>query len=134
MPTLNPKVKQNHREKALRKLKTNSSFLAQLQQRKHKNSGDVPTNLPPAPIAPPEITGTGDVDSFLSVSDGVWNSSEPVTYSYEWQLNGIAIIGAVTNTLLCLLAWVGSVVRCIVKATNQFGFTLAVAVGVTIRL
>jgi hypothetical protein len=48
-----------------------------------------------APV--PAITGTAKVGSILTAAPGVWGPA-PVTLTYQWKANGIAITGATAST------------------------------------
>jgi hypothetical protein len=54
-------------------------------------------SLTASPI--PRITGTTRVGSRLTAAAGTW-APAPVTLSYQWRRNGVAITGAIYSTYL----------------------------------
>src|SRR5207245_1743191 len=46
-----------------------------------------PVVVPQAPVnvTPPAVTGTVAVDNYLTVSNGTWSSSVPITYTHRWE-------------------------------------------------
>lgn len=81
----------------------------------------------PQPSAPlnkigPEIAGKNIVGGLLKVIDnGTWAGTMPITFSYQWQRNGIDIVGETASTYICVLADLGSNISCVVTATNIAG-------------
>jgi hypothetical protein len=81
----------------------------------------------------PSIGGILTDGQLLSVATGAWVGTEPITYSYQWQLcNALgaacqAISGATGSTLKLSPADVGSTLGVIVTATNSAGSTQATA-------
>lgn len=58
---------------------------------------------PPAPSAPantvaPAITGPTTVGGELSTTNGTWTGYPAPTFTYQWQLDGVDIIGATAST------------------------------------
>jgi serine protease AprX len=90
-----------------------------------------PAPVPPTPVAPPVITGDPTQGSTLTVSDGEWTASAPVSLSYEWQrctLAGcVSIEGAQAATYTPALGDVGATLRAVVTATSIDGAAFAVA-------
>jgi serine protease AprX len=93
---------------------------------------------PPAPVpvlptllAPPVVTGDPTQGATLTVSDGEWTASAPVSLSYRWQrctTDGCSdIAGAQTATYSAVLADVGATLRAVVLATSADGAASAVA-------
>ena len=85
---------------------------------------------PPENITPPTITGSGDVGDDLNVSDGTWTPFD--TISYQWQRNGVDIVGATFIVYTAQVADVGLPVRCVVTATNAGGSTSANSNAITV--
>ncbi|MDQ1703249.1 MAG: large repetitive protein, partial [Frankiaceae bacterium] len=81
----------------------------------------------PVATAPPVVSGTPMDAQTLSTTDGTWNASAAITYSYQWQrcdssgANCADIAGATASTYLQTPADVGSTVRVVVTATNIAG-------------
>jgi hypothetical protein len=87
----------------------------------------------PSNTAPPTISGTAEIGSKLTASDGSWNGS-PTGFSYAWSRcdqNGgscAAIGGASAKTYTVTQADAGSTLRVGVTATNGAGSTEATSV------
>ncbi len=71
----------------------------------------------------PTVTGIGYVGYTLTVSDGSWTGYPSPTITYQWQRNGVDIVGATASTYVVTLADEGVPVRCVVIATNIAGVT-----------
>jgi hypothetical protein len=76
----------------------------------------------PVNTAPPVASGTGIVGQTLSCTQGTW-SNAPTGYAYQWQRNGVTIAGATTSTYVLVTADGGTMVTCLVTATNAAGST-----------
>lgn len=92
------------------------------------------TNEAPTNTTQPTVSGSSVPTEEAETDNGTWESSTEITFTYQWQLDGVDIIGATSRTILLLLAWVGQTLRCVVKATNSFGFTLAVSTAIVVTL
>ena len=109
-------------------------FLRRQQIKNRKREVDPvgfpPTNNQQASIQPaePEAGESAEVDN------GQWSSSEPITYTYQWQLDGVDIVGATLKTISATAVMVGSALRCVVRATNRFGFSLSITAAVVVKL
>lgn len=76
----------------------------------------------PVNIVGPEIAGKNIVGGLLKViDDGTWAGTMPITFSYQWQRNGIDIVGETASTYICVMADLGSNISCVVTATNIAG-------------
>lgn len=88
--------------------------------------GILPTNT-----VLPSISGLLQDGQLLSVATGVWSGTEPILYSYQWQLCNAAgascsnIAEAVGSTLELSSLDVGKTLRLVVTATNPAGSTSA---------
>lgn len=92
-------------------------------------SGRSPVNTQQASISPaPAPAQESEVD------DGSWSSLAAITFTYQWQLDGIDIIGATQKTILVLVGMVGKALRCVVKATNTFGFSLSITASLIVSI
>lgn len=89
-----------------------------------------PVNTSSASIVPSEPTVGEEVEA----DEGSWDSSESVTFSYQWQLDGIDIVGATSKVLLILVGMVGQALRCVVRCTNSAGFAISITTAVVITL
>lgn len=104
--------------------KTRDDYL-RLQQNRHRN---VPVNTDAPTI------NQATVGEESTVDNGTWTSTQPVTYSYQWQLDGVDIIGQTASTILVLVGMLGSLLRCVVKATNVYGFTISYTVAIEVTV
>jgi hypothetical protein len=76
----------------------------------------------PAYTIPPVIAGKNIVGGLLKViDDGTWAGTSPFVFSYQWQRNGIDIVGETASTYICVLADLGQTITCVVTATNIVG-------------
>ncbi|MHB8233596.1 MAG: hypothetical protein ACYDHT_02985 [Solirubrobacteraceae bacterium] len=79
----------------------------------------------------PSISGTLKNGQLLSVTNGTWTGSEPITYTYQWQLcllgNCTNIAKATSQTFLLSGLNLGSTLRAIVTAKNAAGTAEAVS-------
>ncbi|WP_181038463.1 S-layer family protein [Arthrobacter sp. ZGTC131] len=74
-----------------------------------------------APV--PAITGTAKVGSLLTAAPGVWGPA-PVTLTYQWKANGIAITGAAASTYRPAAAVLGKTITVTVTGSKA-GYTAA---------
>ena len=85
----------------------------------------------PKNTALPSISGTLKLNQLLTVTNGSWTGSEPISYAYQWQL---CILGTCTDiakatnpTLLLGTLDVANTVRVVVTATNAAGKVAAIS-------
>lgn len=84
----------------------------------------------PKNTAPPAISGTAQVGSTLTASQGTW-SGNPTKYTYAWNRcdskgnNCAAISGATSSTYTVTAADAGTTLRVAVTASNSTGSTTA---------
>jgi 2-keto-4-pentenoate hydratase len=88
---------------------------------------DAALKLPVNSVAP-AITGTATEGETLTCSSGTW-SNTPDTYGYQWNRDGVAIIGATAATRDLDEDDVGAVMTCTVKATNLGVSAVATSAG-----
>jgi hypothetical protein len=87
--------------------------------------------LLPSNLELPSITGLLQDGGLLAAVTGAWSGSEPLSFSYVWELCDAAglscqeVSGALGGTLGLVAGAVGSTVRVIVTATNSAGSTSA---------
>jgi hypothetical protein len=79
----------------------------------------VPGGAPEA-VEAPSIKGTPAVNEELICEEGRWNGV-PLTPSFEWLLNGVAIPGAIGKNLTVTTAYRGLQLACRVTETNSEG-------------
>jgi len=75
----------------------------------------------PVNVVAPVASGNNIVGQTLSVTNGTWAGTLPITYSYQWKRDFIDILGATNSTYTTVLADSGEKIRCIVTATNIVG-------------
>jgi hypothetical protein len=78
--------------------------------------------VPLSLLTSPVVSGTESVGSTLTCSDGTYNGSTPITYSYSWRstLDPSTTIGT-NSTYVILSADIGYQLSCIVTASNCGG-------------
>lgn len=88
----------------------------------------IPSLVPPALVTPPTLTyvtgggGAGNVGSQYATNAGTWNPSTPTpTYTRQWIRNGSPIAGATAVTYTIASADIGTIINCLVTATNPAG-------------
>ncbi len=91
-------------------------------------------NTAPFNVSSPFNEGGDQTGQTAEANNGQWSSSEPITYEYQWQLDGLDIVGATLKTLLIIPSMIGKKIRCLVKAINSFGFTIAYTAYIEINI
>ena len=86
----------------------------------------------PVNTVAPAISGTAQVGSTLTCSQGTWTGTAPITYAYQWKRNGSNIGSATNSTYLLVAADASTTVSCTVTATNADGSASANATGVSV--
>ena len=95
------------------------------------SSPSVPSNIVltpgPGPLntVDPVVSGTATVGQTLSTTDGTWTGTAPITFTYQWQRNGVNITSATSSTYTLVDADANNPIRCIVTATNVQGSNIA---------
>jgi hypothetical protein len=90
-----------------------------------------PPNSAPANTAQPDPSGTAQDGQTITVNNGTWTGTAPITYTYQWQRctpgNGTctSISGATSSSYLLATADVGFQMRSQVNATNTVGSSSA---------
>jgi hypothetical protein len=85
-------------------------------RRQASRAADAVLKLPVNSVAP-AITGNAREGATLTCSTGTWSHSP--TISYQWNRDGVAIIGSTASTRVLALADVGKAMTCTVIATNS---------------
>jgi hypothetical protein len=97
------------------------------------SSAAVTVQAAPQNLAAPTVAGVPHVGGTLSCSAGEWSGSPEPTFAYEWQRDGMAIVGAGASTYDEVAADGGHQVRCVVTATNAVGSASAASAAVTVQ-
>ena len=83
-------------------------------------------------IAPPTLSGDNTVTSVLSCATGLWGGDEPITYTYQWYIDGAAVSGATASTFTIPAGSEGKVINCLVTATNAFSSATSLSNTITV--
>jgi hypothetical protein len=78
----------------------------------------------------PLITGTPTVGQTLSVSTGTWTGNPAPTFTYQWAVNGVDVMGATMSTYVLQAGDATFMVTAKVTATNSQGSAFANAASV----
>lgn len=81
----------------------------------------------------PWIQGTPRVGATLTCRRGRWTGSPPVQYAYRWRRDGRAIDGAASRLYRLRARDAGSVIACVVRATNPAGSRRAVSDPIAVQ-
>jgi hypothetical protein len=73
---------------------------------------------PPVNTAPPSVSGQATAGQTLSCATGQWTGDGPLSFSYQWLRNGIAITGATSSAYVIATNDVGQSLACRVTATH----------------
>ena len=90
-----------------------------------------PPNSAPANTAQPDPSGTAQEGQTITVNNGSWTGTTPITYTYAWQRctpgtgSCTLISGATNNAYVLVTADVGFQMRAEVTATNSVGASSA---------
>lgn len=87
----------------------------------------------PANTVLPVISGTPEAGETLSVNSGTWTGSAPITYTYQWLADGVAISGATSTTFLVTTAQNGADITVEVTGTNDAGSVTVETLPLTIE-
>jgi hypothetical protein len=75
---------------------------------------------------------TGDTAGETSTtSDGTWSDAD--AFTYQWYLDGVALVGETTNSIDTDEGWVGQTLSVIVCGGNGGGMTCAASAGVVLQ-
>jgi hypothetical protein len=73
----------------------------------------------PVNLTAPVINGTFG----LSVTNGTYEASPTITFTYQWKRGGVDIVGATDSVYILVEADDGQNITCVVTATNRYGST-----------
>jgi hypothetical protein len=96
--------------------------------------GAYETNLPPRVVTAPVISGTPQTGHVLTCGGATFSGLSPITVSFAWLRNGIAIAGATASTYTPAAPDVGQALSCAVTASNVDGTASATSVAVSVAL
>jgi len=82
----------------------------------------------------PHIEGLPVVGETLTCNKGVWSGTKPLTYKFQWRLEGSSISGANGETLPVEVADEGKKLSCEVEAKNNIGKGFATSSQITIGI
>ena len=94
---------------------------------KTRNGG---SSVPPSNTVAPVISGSSDIGSVLTTTDGTWTGTAPITYTYQWKQSGNPIIGETNSTYTLVVADYSRNITCEVTATNVAGSSSATSNGI----
>lgn len=86
----------------------------------------------PFVIVRPLIIGDPLVGGSLSVDNGTWGGTLPITYSYQWYADGSPILGATNDNLDLVSNYLGQTIKCEVTALNICGSASSDSNNVTV--
>lgn len=76
---------------------------------------------PAVNTAPPLLSGIFEVGQVAFCSMGSWSGSKPITFTYQWKLQGIDIVGATSDSYEIVQPDDTKTLACLVTATNSMG-------------
>lgn len=86
--------------------------------------------IPPSNISAPAISGQRTTGSVLTASNGTWDGTIPISYSYVWSRNGVVIPGATSPGYTLVSADESSTIEVIVTASNSAGSAAEKSLGI----
>ncbi len=98
------------------------------------HNGQAASAVLPSATAPPVISGTYQVGSTLTTTNGTWTGTAPITFTYQWQRcdeTGAfcsAITGAIASTYTLKQPDAGNTLRVTVQALNIDGPAVSTSV------
>lgn len=85
-------------------------------------SGRILQTEQPTIVANPVLTGIYSVGSSVTVSEGVFGGTEPITLTYQWFTGGATIPGATRRAFTITSDLLGRTIYCRVSAENEAGY------------
>lgn len=93
--------------------------------------GFVP-EAPPSNLELPFISGVPEVGNELTAIPGLWSTASPLTFTYQWRIDGVDIPGATNSTYTPVPADAGKNLTVVVSASNGGGSTSATSLAVAV--
>ena len=84
-------------------------------------SNSITTFATPVNTVAPVVSGTATVGQTLSTTNGTWTGTATITFTYQWQRNGVDITSATSGTYTLVAADASNPIRCVVTGTNSYG-------------
>ena len=84
-------------------------------------SNTIGSGNPPINTVTPVISGDIGLGGELITTNGTWVGDPVIAYSYQWNRNGIAILGATNSTYTITISDSNKNITCTVTATNDTG-------------
>jgi RTX calcium-binding nonapeptide repeat (4 copies) len=91
------------------------------------------TGTPPHNHVSPTITGSIEVGSTLTSTDGTWVGSQPITFTYQWRIclpdgsDCNSILGATGKTYVLQPSDYGSTIRIMIRGRNGAGIAFGIS-------
>ena len=85
------------------------------------SSNSITTFSTPVNTVAPVVSGTATVGQTLSTTNGTWTGTATITFTYQWQRNGVNITSATNSTYTLVAADASNPIRCVVTGTNAYG-------------
>jgi hypothetical protein len=82
----------------------------------------------------PQISGTVGIGTTFTCTQGTWTGNATITYSYQWNRDGIAISGATASTYTTVSQDAWKTITCTVTATNGAGTNFAVSNSILLNI
>lgn len=116
-------------------LRFNSWLIQRNNRRRRAEDEQLPPETVPSFSVNPVATGTPHLGQSLSVNTGT-ASGGGLSYGFQWQKNGVNIVGQTLNALSVTAASPahGDILRCVVTATNTAGSASANSNGLAVVL
>lgn len=84
-------------------------------------SNTIGSGNPPINTVTPIISGDISLGGELSTTNGTWVGDPVIAYSYQWNRNGTAILGATNSTYTITISDSNKNITCTITATNDTG-------------
>jgi hypothetical protein len=92
-----------------------------IKLKSEKVTSSTPSATSPSNTVAPSVTGSFVVGQVLTTTNGTWEGTESITFTYQWQRNTSNISGATASTYTLTQDDADFEVECVVTATNVAG-------------